>query len=264
MEPKTEPKVGNKEFKLPQAAAPSDSSSVGNDFSMFEDLNGPEPAVASSVPKDQTVVVVPTTEVDDELPINAAFAIKNRPSAQTYSSVRSSGRTRQENTNALPPSKLRESFGSFEDADIEEYPKKKRHCWCFKSMMVCLSVILAILVGLGILLYFIFPAPPVIEMSDPFQPENSRGFLVNNKSISELATDILREPLLVLSIGLATTVQFNSTSYITVGIKKVDMTAGIKDGLGQIIPDFSANGQVSDLRLPARTSSNFTFVTFTD
>ena len=201
----------------------SEPTSAVEDKSIETHENGMErDLVAES--EDRKIIIVPTNQVEQGTSQSAELVFHNRPSVKTMTNNRPTSWSRSDPSTAIRPSKLRQSFGSVDENDIETVHRPKRHCWCFKSLLLCIGVILVILAGLGLLIFFLFPAPPGIEVSDPFQPPGSAGFLVNNKSISELSPSILQEPMLILSIGLATNVKFNSTSYITFGIRQIDVT----------------------------------------
>ena len=194
-----------------------------------EQLKGSSPNMDDH---DKKIIIVPTAQVhDEELPKKPAtmdYIENNRNSTQTMNITRPNSWSRHpESSSGLRPSKLRESFGSFDSNDIEHEEKPKRHCCCFKSLLVCIGVIFVILAGIGLLIFFLFPSPPGIDTSDPFQPPQSQGFLINNQSITNLSSSILREPEIVLSIMLATNVTFNSTSYITFGVHRIDVTVHI-------------------------------------
>jgi hypothetical protein len=57
--------------------------------------------------------------------------------------------------------------------------KKRKHCCCFDSRRFCCSFFVILIVLLGVLLYFIFPSPPQVDIGDPYVPDAPDSFTIN-------------------------------------------------------------------------------------
>ena len=100
--------------------------------------------------------------------------------------------------------------------------RDSRNCCCRKRVLIPLIVLALIIITLAVLAYLIFPSAPSVEVTDPV-PEPS-GFLVNGQPISAIGGTIAQQPTIELSIAMGTQVTYSSSSYITLGLRKVEVS----------------------------------------
>ena len=161
----------------------------------------------------QTIIVVPTTQMQD-----ASYVSDDTMKVAEVADDQAANRFGKLSGLVCCKGLLRRS------REAKDENKKKHQCCCCsrKVCLIIIAVILVILAGLAVLLYFLFPSPPAIEVGDPVLLPP--GLKVNNQSVSTISGSILNQPEFALSMDLATQVTFNSTSFITFGIKNIEVT----------------------------------------
>lgn len=137
-------------------------------------------------------------------------------------------------------------------------------CCCCRRTTKCLISVVIILLLVGVALYFLFPAVPTVQIGNMFIPPDSQGLSVTRSppAVGQSPTNIS----LGIVLSIASNVSIYSPAYINVGLRTVTMDVTLKNSTGQELPNVSATGKYSNLRIQSRDTTNFTFpvnVTYT-
>ncbi|KAJ3241296.1 hypothetical protein HDU78_001915 [Chytriomyces hyalinus] len=95
---------------------------------------------------------------------------------------------------------------------------------CFPSRRACIwsSWIIAVLVGLGISLFFVWPRIPAVEVSKTYVPEGKLGVIVSGA----LATATTETPF-VVQLNLAVNVTVENPNYLTLWANKISFSGSL-------------------------------------
>jgi hypothetical protein len=135
-------------------------------------------------------------------------------------------------------------------------------CCCCNTILSCVVSALLIVIVLAIALFFLFPTPPQVTISDLFIPSNSKAQINGIDLNAGIGLILLRNEPFNLTYPVAVNVTVASPSYINIGIKKVDALVEVLDKNQQKLKDFQGLGSVESLDFAPRSNTTFTFVRF--
>lgn len=102
--------------------------------------------------------------------------------------------------------------------------KRRRFCGTCKCKLLCLAIIL--LLGLGI--YFVMPSAPSVTVGNVYTPKNAQGLLINGNPAADYSTMmLLTNPIKQVSYEFAINITIYSPSYIDIGFRKVNVTVTV-------------------------------------
>ncbi|KAJ2998383.1 hypothetical protein HDV02_004598 [Globomyces sp. JEL0801] len=134
----------------------------------------------------------------------------------------------------------------------------KLYCCCFRRRFHCIAFATILVVSLGLLIYFIFPASPLVNIGETYVPPNSGGLMVNGAplSLTSAFSILATGGNMNISFPTATDISIYSYSYVNFGIQQLDVTVQVKDDNGNIMPKFAGRGNLTNIKIVPRGSSN--------
>ena len=134
-----------------------------------------------------------------------------------------------------------------------------KKCCCFNTAWGSIIFVTGFVLMSGIVIYFIFPAPPQITTTDPTLVPNTEPTINNQPITVGTALTLSNTSQLLITYPMSCNVSVYSPSYLDLGFQNIEIKGFLLSNDTRQF-DFTGKANITDKTFPSRQTTEFILV----